>query len=181
MHLQLPVTATSTNLETVTMETLASKTMSEAMLISGASKQISCAIFYIFDFFLIRWLVLKTSVNKILLWPLLPTLRRPALFMSQNGLTLLRLPPSKNYLLIIVIGIMLDVHQLLDICSSVKEQGLKLTEKWNTDNTLNASVDYEKLMPGLKLTLDGSFQPNTGDKAGKFKTEYKHERLLFNA
>merc|ERR1712002_292740 len=50
-----------------------------------------------------------------------------------------------------------------------------------TDNTLNASVDYEKLMPGLKLTLDGSFQPNTGDKAGKFKTEYKHERLLFNA
>ena len=68
--MQLPVTATSTNLETVTMETLASKTMlkkkfkekeleikrkmiirkencatySEAMLISGASKQISCAI-----------------------------------------------------------------------------------------------------------------------------------------
>merc|ERR1712117_833230 len=36
-------------------------------------------------------------------------------------------------------------------------------------------------MPGLKLTLDGSFQPNTGDKAGKFKTEYKHDRVLFNA
>jgi len=46
---------------------------------------------------------------------------------------------------------------------------------------MGATVDYEKLMPGLKLTLDGSFQPNTGDKAGKFKTEYKHERLLFNA
>ena len=42
-------------------------------------------------------------------------------------------------------------------------------------------MDYEKLMPGLKLTLDSSFQPNTGDKAGKFKTEYKHEKLIFNA
>jgi len=63
----------------------------------------------------------------------------------------------------------------------IKEQGLSLTEKWNTDNSLNTTVDYEKLMPGLKLTLDGSFQPNSGDKAGKFKTEYKHEKFLFNA
>ena len=44
-----------------------------------------------------------------------------------------------------------------------------------------ATVDYEKLMPGLKLTLDSTFQPNTGDKSGKFKTEYKHEKLIFNA
>jgi voltage-dependent anion channel protein 2 len=64
---------------------------------------------------------------------------------------------------------------------TVKEHGLKLTEKWNTDNSIGATVDYEKLMPGLKLTLDSSFQPNTGDKSGKFKTEYKHEKLLFNA
>merc|ERR1711902_175615 len=60
------------------------------------------------------------------------------------------------------------------------DHGLKLTEKWNTDNSVNATVDYEKLMPGLKLTLDGSFQPNTGDKTGKLKTEYKHDRILFN-
>merc|ERR1712154_409293 len=33
----------------------------------------------------------------------------------------------------------------------------------------------------MKLTLDGNFQPNTGDKAGKFKSEYKHEKLAFNA
>jgi voltage-dependent anion channel protein 2 len=64
---------------------------------------------------------------------------------------------------------------------AIKEHGLKLTEKWNTDNSIGATVDYEKLMPGLKLTLDSSFQPNTGDKAGKFKTEYKHEKFLFNA
>merc|ERR1712079_480149 len=61
------------------------------------------------------------------------------------------------------------------------EHGVNFTEKWNTDNSLNATVDYEKLMPGLKLTLDGSFQPNTGDKAGKFKSEYKHEKLSFNS
>ena len=63
----------------------------------------------------------------------------------------------------------------------VKDLGMTLTEKWTTDNSLNTTLDYEKLMPGLKLTLDGSFQPNTGDKAGKFKSEYKHEKLAFNA
>jgi len=73
------------------------------------------------------------------------------------------------------------VNGSLETKYKAKEQGVNFTEKWNTDNSLNATVDYEKLMPGLKLTLDGSFQPNTGDKAGKFKTEYKHERLVFNA
>ena len=63
----------------------------------------------------------------------------------------------------------------------IKEHGLSLTEKWNTDNSLNTTVDYDKLCDGLKLTLDGSFQPNSGDKSGKFKTEYKHEKFLFNA
>merc|ERR1712025_1468736 len=43
------------------------------------------------------------------------------------------------------------------------------------------TLDYEKLLPGLKLTLDGSFEPNSGAKAGKLKTEYKHEKLMFNA
>ena len=67
------------------------------------------------------------------------------------------------------------------VSSSIDSNRLKLREKWNTDNSIGATVDYEKLMPGLKLTLDSSFQPNTGDKAGKFKTEYKHEKLIFNA
>ena len=68
-------------------------------------------------------------------------------------------------------------------------------EKWNTDcdNSIGATVDYEKQLPGLELTLDSSFQPNTGDKAGKFKTENKlvyifrnvqffseHSHLLFH-
>ncbi len=33
-------------------------------------------------------------------------------------------------------------------------------------------------MPGLKVTLDGTFKPASGGIAGKLKTEYKHERLL---
>jgi len=63
----------------------------------------------------------------------------------------------------------------------VADKGISLTEKWTTDNSLNTTVDYDKLVPGLKLTLDANFQPNSGSKSGKFKTEYKHEKLLFNA
>ena len=32
--------------------------------------------------------------------------------------------------------------------------------------SLNTTVDYEKLVPGLKLTLDSSFKPDTGAKVG---------------
>lgn len=62
----------------------------------------------------------------------------------------------------------------------IKEHGVSLTEKWNTDNTLNTTVDYDCSYTGLKLTLDGSFQPNSGDKAGKLKAEYKHDKFMFN-
>ena len=72
------------------------------------------------------------------------------------------------------------VNGSLETKWTCKEHGVKLTEKWTTDNTINATMDYEKLAPGLKLTLDGNFQPNSGDKAGKFKAEYKHDRILFN-
>jgi len=63
----------------------------------------------------------------------------------------------------------------------IAEHGISLTEKWNTSNSLATTVDYEKLVPGLKLTLDSTFEPNSGAKSGKFKTQYKHEKLLFNA
>ena len=74
--------------------------------------------------------------------------------------------------------------------------------------SLNTVVDYEKLVPGLKLTLDSSFKPDTGAKvghltlgpfciishiwslfwrflspaafqSGKLKADYKHEKLVF--
>ena len=63
----------------------------------------------------------------------------------------------------------------------IKEHGLSLTEKWTTDNSLNTTVDYEKLVPGLKLTLDSNFKPDTGAKSGKLKADYKHEKLVFGA
>jgi len=62
------------------------------------------------------------------------------------------------------------------------EHGVKMTEKWNTDNTLNATFELQdKIVPGLKLTLDGNFKPNTGDMSGKLKEEYKHEKVNFNS
>lgn len=62
------------------------------------------------------------------------------------------------------------------------DYGMTLTEKWNTDNTLNTTLDVaDKLMPGLKVTLDGTFKPASGGIAGKLKTEYKHDRLLINS
>jgi len=49
---QSPFTRTSTSLVTVTIDTRASKTMSEAILISGASKQISSFAIFIIFFYL---------------------------------------------------------------------------------------------------------------------------------
>merc|ERR1712088_797938 len=64
----------------------------------------------------------------------------------------------------------------------VKDLGMTLTEKWSTDNTLNTTVDIaDKLLPGLKVTLDTAFSPSTGSKSGKLKTEYKHEAATATA
>eukprot|EP00088_Acartia_fossae_P052099 TRINITY_DN5870_c0_g1_i1.p1 TRINITY_DN5870_c0_g1~~TRINITY_DN5870_c0_g1_i1.p1 ORF type:complete len:281 (-),score=104.40 TRINITY_DN5870_c0_g1_i1:1175-2017(-) len=62
------------------------------------------------------------------------------------------------------------------------DYGMTFTEKWSTDNTLNATIDVQdKVMPGLKLTLDGNFKPDTGAMAGKLKTDYKHDALAASA
>merc|ERR1711963_913758 len=70
---------------------------------------------------------------------------------------------------------------------------LKLEVKTKTDtgveftsggtyNTLNTTVDIaDKLLPGLKVTLDTAFSPSTGSKSGKLKTEYKHEAATVTA
>lgn len=60
----------------------------------------------------------------------------------------------------------------------VKEYGLTISEKWNTDNTLTSEVAVEnQLVKGLKLSLDGTFAPQTGSKTGRFKTAYSHESV----
>merc|ERR1712037_938881 len=64
----------------------------------------------------------------------------------------------------------------------VKDLGMTLTEEWSTDNTLNTTVDVaDKLLPGLKVTLDTAFSPSTDSKSGKLKTEYKHEAATVTA
>merc|ERR1712025_1486637 len=64
----------------------------------------------------------------------------------------------------------------------VKDLGMTLTEKWTTDNSLNTTVDVvDKLVPGLKVSLDTKFAPGTGAKSGSLKTEYKHEAAMVTA
>ena len=76
---------------------------------------------------------------------------------------------------------------------------MTLTEKWSTDNNLSTTVDVvDKLVPGLKLTLDTKFAPGTGAKSGEaiihksisrltllfvgcLKTEYKHDAAMVTA
>lgn len=41
--------------------------------------------------------------------------------------------------------------------------GLKFVEKWSTDNVLSCETSVENQgIEGLKLTLDGSFNPSSG-------------------
>lgn len=55
----------------------------------------------------------------------------------------------------------------------VPEYGLTFSEKWNTDNTLYTDVTHtDKLLQGLKLTFEGSFAPQSGNKNGKLKASY---------
>merc|ERR1711915_1055532 len=46
----------------------------------------------------------------------------------------------------------------------------------------NTTVDVvDKLVPGLKLSLDTKFAPGTGAKSGSLKTEYKHDAAMVTA
>uniref|UniRef100_A0A672SKN6 Non-selective voltage-gated ion channel VDAC3 n=1 Tax=Sinocyclocheilus grahami TaxID=75366 RepID=A0A672SKN6_SINGR len=58
----------------------------------------------------------------------------------------------------------------------MKDLGLSLNQKWNTDSMLTTEVSVEdQLAQGLKLALDTSFVPNTGKRSGKLKTGYKRD------
>lgn len=61
------------------------------------------------------------------------------------------------------------------------QHGLTFVEKWNTDNILKCELTVEdKVLQGLKLTLDTSYAPATGKKSGVLKTAYKHDKFLLN-
>jgi len=64
---------------------------------------------------------------------------------------------------------------------TVKEHGLTVTEKWNTDNTLNTEVALDnKIAQGLKVVLNTTFAPQTGKKSGVLKSTYKADALSVN-
>nr|XP_061800073.1 voltage-dependent anion-selective channel protein 2-like isoform X6 [Nerophis lumbriciformis] len=51
----------------------------------------------------------------------------------------------------------------------MKELGLSVNQKWNTDNTLATEIALEdQLTQGLKVALDTSFVPNTGNDGTEF-------------
>lgn len=64
---------------------------------------------------------------------------------------------------------------------SVKDYGLSFTEKWNTDNTLATDITIaDKIATGLKVTLEGTFAPQTGTKTGKLKSSFANETVAVN-
>lgn len=64
----------------------------------------------------------------------------------------------------------------------VPEYGLTFSEKWNTDNTLSTDVTHtDTLLKGLKLTFEGSFAPQSGNKNGKVKASYGQDLVQVNS
>jgi voltage-dependent anion channel protein 2 len=56
----------------------------------------------------------------------------------------------------------------------IPAHGLTLTEKWSTANVLNTTVDLQdKILPGLKLTLDTTYKPETNAFAGKLSIDHR--------
>ncbi|XP_045500677.1 voltage-dependent anion-selective channel-like isoform X1 [Colias croceus] len=64
---------------------------------------------------------------------------------------------------------------------AVKDYGLTFTEKWNTDNTLATDITIQdKIAQGLKITLEGTFAPQTGSKTGKLKSSFANDTVALN-
>nr|AGF80275.1 mitochondrial voltage-dependent anion channel [Locusta migratoria] len=63
----------------------------------------------------------------------------------------------------------------------IKEYGLTFSEKWNTDNTLGAEISVDNyLAKGLKIAFDTTFEPQTGNRTGCLKTEFKNDMCSVN-
>lgn len=70
-----------------------------------------------------------------------------------------------NILFIIFLNTNFDLQVFGSLSSkyAVKDYGLTFTEKWNTDNTLATDITIQdKIAAGLKVTLEGTFAPQTG-------------------
>jgi len=66
------------------------------------------------------------------------------------------------------------VFASLDTKYKIPDYGLTFTEKWTTNNILTTEVSCaDKVAPGLNLSLEASFAPDTAKRTGKFKGTYK--------
>lgn len=64
----------------------------------------------------------------------------------------------------------------------LKDHGITLKEKWNTDNILSSEVTIEdKVLQGLKLGASATFAPQSGKKTGTVKAGYKIDCLNVNS
>jgi len=69
----------------------------------------------------------------------------------------------------------------LDIKYKIPKQGVTLTEKWNTDNTLITEVAIDdKFAKGLKTVLDSTFTVPVGKRTIRLKNEYLHKNVAVN-
>lgn len=63
----------------------------------------------------------------------------------------------------------------------LKDHGITLKEKWNTDNILSSEVTIEdKILKGLKLGGTATFAPQSGKKTGTVKAGYKMDCVNIN-
>jgi len=59
--------------------------------------------------------------------------------------------------------------------------GAQLTSKWSTENVMTTSLSLQdKLLPGLTLSLDSSYNPDSGNKNGKLKAEFASPAVLLS-
>ncbi|XP_016945406.3 voltage-dependent anion-selective channel [Drosophila suzukii] len=64
----------------------------------------------------------------------------------------------------------------------IEDQGLTLTERWNTENWLFGEImQRDKLAQGLMLALEAKFQPASNEADGKFKMGFAQENFNFLA
>lgn len=64
---------------------------------------------------------------------------------------------------------------------NIKEHGVILKQKWNTDNILFSEATAENyLVRGLKVGLSTTFAPQSGKKTGKLSCGYKSQLLNLN-
>lgn len=62
------------------------------------------------------------------------------------------------------------------------DQGITFSESWNTSSELNGELVYEpKAVQGLKMELNSTWIPSTGNKTAKVKTSYCREYVAMDA